>query len=271
MVVPRSRSTDQRYYGVAEGIVTDVNDPEKEGRVKVQFPWFDQKMESEWCRTRQFYAGNGYGAFFVPEVGDEVLIAFTHGDMRLPIILGGLYNGKDKPPTYRDGTNKDEKLIRTKAGHQLTFVDTKGKESVKLQTQGGHVALFSDDQKQISITSTGGNQVVMDDGNQKISISTAAGQSVAMEDSGTKITIQTTGGDTITMDASGITLQATAKVSIAAPSIELGTGASQQLILGDAFMTLFNAHVHPTAVPGPPSPPATPMLPALLSMITKTA
>lgn len=271
MVVPRSRSTDQRYYGVAEGIVTDVNDPEKEGRVKVQFPWFDQKMESEWCRVRQFYAGNGYGSFFVPEVGDEVLVAFTHGDMRLPIILGGLYNGKDKPVTYRDN-NKDEKLIRTKAGHQLTFVDTKGKEMVKLETQGGHTAVFSDDQKQISIASTGGNKVVMDDQGQKVSVSTAGGQSAVMEDGGAKITIQTSGGDTITMDASGITLQAAGKVSIAAPAIELGTGATQQqLVLGNLFMALFNAHVHPTAVPGPPSPPATPMLPALLSTITKTA
>ena len=55
----------------------------------------------------QFYAGNGYGAFFVPEVGDEVLVAFTHGDMRMPIILGGLYNGVDKPVTYRRVTRSE--------------------------------------------------------------------------------------------------------------------------------------------------------------------
>ena len=70
---PRSRSTDQRYYGVAEGLVTNVDDPQKLGRVKLKFPWFDPEMESEWCRVRQFYAGNDYGAFFIPEVGDEVL------------------------------------------------------------------------------------------------------------------------------------------------------------------------------------------------------
>jgi phage baseplate assembly protein V len=251
MLVPRSRSTDQRYYGVAEGIVTGVNDPAKEGRIQVQFPWFDEKMVSEWCRVRQFYAGNGYGAFFVPEVGDEVLIAFTHGDMRLPIVLGGLYNGKDKPPTYRDD-NKDEKMFRTKAGHQLTFVDTQGKEAVQLQTKGGHSVTLDDQNKNIKISTSGGNSATLDDQNQKITISTS-------------------GGSTITMDSSGITLQASSKVSIAAPDIELGQGASQQLILGTAFMALFNAHMHPTAAPGPPSPPATPMTPALLSSISKTA
>ena len=50
-------------------------------------------------RRASSYAGNGYGSFFVPEVGDEVLVAFVQGDMRYPIILGGLYNGEDKPPT----------------------------------------------------------------------------------------------------------------------------------------------------------------------------
>ena len=97
--VARNRSTDQQYYGVYEGIVSDVNDPGKEGRIKIKMPWFDPLMETEWCRVRQFYAGNGYGAFFIPNVGDEVLIAFIQGDMRQPIILGGLYNGVDKPPS----------------------------------------------------------------------------------------------------------------------------------------------------------------------------
>ena len=60
-----------------------------------------RQAESDWCRVVQPYAGNGYGAVFVPEKGDEVLVAFVHGDMRFPIVIGGLYNGKDKPPTAR--------------------------------------------------------------------------------------------------------------------------------------------------------------------------
>src|SRR5262245_52665662 len=131
----RSRSTDRRYYGVAEAIVIDVNDPDKEGRVKLKFPWFDEHMISEWCRVSQFYAGNGYGAFFIPEVGDEVVVAFVHGDMRLPIVLGGMYNGVDKPPTFRTDT-KDEKLLRTKAGHQIMLIDTQGDETIRIIAKG---------------------------------------------------------------------------------------------------------------------------------------
>ncbi len=141
--VPRSRSTDQRYYGVAEGLVTDVNDPQKLGRVKLKFPWFDPDMETEWCRVRQFYAGNDYGAFFIPEVGDEVLVAFIHGDMRLPIILGGLYNGQDKPPSHR-ASDKDEKMIRTKGGHQIILDDTSGSEKISIVDAKGDNSIVID-------------------------------------------------------------------------------------------------------------------------------
>ncbi|HKX30759.1 MAG TPA: phage baseplate assembly protein V [Blastocatellia bacterium] len=127
----RSRSTEKRFFGVYEAIVTDVNDPGQEGRVKVRFPWFDQDMETLWCRVRQFYAGNGYGAFFVPEVNDEVLVAFIQGDMRLPIILGGLYNGQDRPPTHR-ADDRDEKMIRTRGGHRITLDDTSGSEKITI-------------------------------------------------------------------------------------------------------------------------------------------
>lgn len=157
--MPRSRTTDQRYYGVAEALVTDVDDPQKLGRVKLKFPWFDPDMESEWCRVKQFYAGNDYGAFFIPEVGDEVLVAFIHGDMRLPIILGGLYNGKDKPPSFR-AKNKDEKVIRTKGGHQIvlddtnnsqkiTIVDAKGDNSIVLDTVANSITVKSNKGKLI--------------------------------------------------------------------------------------------------------------------------
>src|SRR5256885_754888 len=139
----RTRTTDKRFYGVAEGIVTDVNDPKKEGRVKVKFPWFDDQMETEWCRVQQFYAGNGYGAFFVPEVGDEVVVAFIHGDMRLPVILGGLYNGQDKPASDRS-SDKDQKLIRTKGQHEILMDDTNGKQRVRIKTKAGHSADLND-------------------------------------------------------------------------------------------------------------------------------
>jgi phage baseplate assembly protein V len=77
-------------------------------------------METDWCRVRQFYAGNGYGAVWVPDLGDEVLVAFIQGDMRQPIVLGGLYNGKDRPPAQ----DPRERMICSKNGHKLRFIDS---------------------------------------------------------------------------------------------------------------------------------------------------
>jgi phage baseplate assembly protein V len=158
--VSRSRSTDRRYYGVAEALVVDVNDPDKEGRIKLRFPWFDEHMISEWCRVCQFYAGNGYGAFYVPEVGDEVVVAFVHGDMRLPIVLGGMYNGADKPVTHRADA-KDEKVLRTKAGHQIMLIDTQGEETIRIIAKGDKNSIeISTKENAITVKSATGKIVV---------------------------------------------------------------------------------------------------------------
>lgn len=166
------RSTDRRYYGVVEAIVADVNDTAKEGRVRLRFPWFDDDFTSEWARVSQFYAGNNYGAFWVPEEKDEVLVAFVHGDMRQPIVLGGLYNGEDKPPSFRN-KDKDEKVIRTRKGHEIRFDDFDGSEkivivdsstknsividvasnSITIKSDGGKIILEADD---IEITAING-------------------------------------------------------------------------------------------------------------------
>jgi uncharacterized protein involved in type VI secretion and phage assembly len=232
--VPRYRSTDQRYYGVFEALVAENEDPDQEGRVKLRFPWFDGGQEvSDWCRVAQLYAGNGFGSHFIPEKDDEVLVAFMHGDMRFPRVLGGLYNGMDKAPSKRTAAS-DEKLIRTKGGHELLLDDSSGGEAIRLRTRGGH-------------------EVLLDDASRKIEIK-GSGVSVTLEDSGT-----------VTVTA--------ATVKVTAGTVELGAGAVEQPILGNAFMALFNVHTH-TLVPPlaiPTTPPITPMLPALLSKIVKIA
>jgi phage baseplate assembly protein V len=164
LATSQSKSNKRCYYGVVQAIVADIADPEKEGRVKVTFPWFDENIVSEWCRVSQMYAGSGYGTFWTPELMDEVLVAFIHGDMRHPIIVGGLYNGVDKPPTHR-AEDKDEKVLRTKAGHEIRFIDTKGEEritivdksekhrieintkdsSITIQSEGGKITLAADE------------------------------------------------------------------------------------------------------------------------------
>src|SRR6185437_12498879 len=84
--------------GVAVALVTQNNDPEKSCRVKVRYPWHEQASESYWARLAVPMAGDGRGVVLIPEVGDEVLVAFEREDLRFPYVLGALWNGKDKPP-----------------------------------------------------------------------------------------------------------------------------------------------------------------------------
>jgi uncharacterized protein involved in type VI secretion and phage assembly len=272
-VAPRSRSTDRRYYGVAEALVVDVKDPEGENRIQVKFPWFDDAMVTEWCRVAYFYAGNGYGSVFVPEVGDEVIIAFVHGDMRLPIVLGGLYNGVDKPPSARS-QSVDQKLIRTKGGHELLFDDSSSEQRVRATTNGGHVVDMDDTGQSVTISSTGGHEAVLDDAGMKASVTSAGGHSVELDDTGQKVTVKTAAGQSVVLDGAGQSVTVTGlTITLDGVSISLGgAAATHPLVLGDLFMALFNAHIHTSNLPGlPTSPPVTPMLPAMLSQVTKTA
>jgi uncharacterized protein involved in type VI secretion and phage assembly len=248
---------DKRYFGVVVGVVTRNADPDHEGCVSVKFPWYDDQTQTEWCRVVYPYAGPGHGFLAVPEKDSEVLVAFEHGDMRRPYVLGGLFNGVDAPPTYRDEDDiRDEKLLRTRGGHRLLFRDTKNDTLVELTTAGGHELTLRDQGKSggalVTARTNGGHSLEMDDAGKKVTLTTSAGQKVVLEESG------------------AITIKAD-KVKVEASQIELGSVASQKVVLGDAFMALFNAHVHTSSVPTTPtSPPVTPMLPMLLSQVTKT-
>jgi len=251
VAVSRTRTADKRFYGMKHGIVTDVNDSDgKEGRIKVQFPWFDDQMETEWCRVLQLYAGNGYGAFFVPEVGDEVLVAFVDGDMRLPIILGGLYNGKDKPPTYRSDS-QDQKMIRTKGNHELLFDDSSGSQQVHIKTAAGHIVLLDDAGKTASVKSQGGHEVRLDDS------------------SGT-VTVTSSSGGVVTMQNGTIAVEGTT-VNIQGGSVTLGSQAAvESVMLGTSFMEIFNTHTHALdLVAMSTAGVAPPMTPANISQTTK--
>ena len=131
------------YFGVYTAIVCGVGDPKHPGEVTLRFDWFDPAMTTEWCRICNPYAGNDYGFVFHPEKDDEVLVAFVKGSMKEPIVLGGLYNGKDKPRTFRT-KDKDEKIIRTKAGHQITLDDTSGSEKIVVVDKSGKNSIVID-------------------------------------------------------------------------------------------------------------------------------
>ncbi len=121
-----------RLYGLAVGVVTNNKDPDKLGRVKVKLPWLSEQDESHWARVVTPMAGPQRGLFFLPEVDDEVLLAFEHGDVRLPYVLGALWNGKDKPPEDNSDGKNNKRIIKSRSGHLVSLDDTAGEEKIEV-------------------------------------------------------------------------------------------------------------------------------------------
>lgn len=152
-----------RWYGVYPALVKDVRDPDGQGRVKISLPWAadpDGASYLSWARLSTLMAGNGRGTWFVPEVGDEVLVAFEAGDPRRPVVLGAMWNGSDKPPETMDGAgHNDIRVIHSRAGHEVRLDDTSGQEKVVVSTPGGQKVTLADSPASVEIVDSGGNSV----------------------------------------------------------------------------------------------------------------
>jgi uncharacterized protein involved in type VI secretion and phage assembly len=179
--------------GVSVGVVAQNRDPDGLGRVKVRFPWRENPDESHWARIAVPMAGNGRGTWFLPEIGDEVLIACDAEQVEHPYVLGCLWNGKDKPPqTNGDGRN-DLRVIRSRSGHEIVFDDgTQGRIDIHLK----------DDKRKVRLDDTG------------IEISDDSGNSIAITSTAGRIAIKSSVG--ISIESTTIDLKATAAMTLQA-------------------------------------------------------
>lgn len=145
--------TKPKIYGGVIGTVTNNQDPDNLGRVKVQFPWLSDEDESNWARIVSPMAGKETGIFFLPEVGDEVFVVFQYGDINMPYVVGSLWNGVDVPPeTNSDGKN-NIRIIKSRSGHIIKLDDTEGKEKIEIvdKTEKNMITIDAKDNK-ISLT-----------------------------------------------------------------------------------------------------------------------
>jgi len=173
--------------GVAVAVVRQNKDDSGLGRVKVSFPWHSRPQDSYWARVAMPMAGGNRGTYFIPEVNDEVLVAFDRGDLRFPYVLGSLWNGKEKAPTSNDDGKNDLRLIRTRKGHKLTF-DDGSKGLVQLELNDGKKLAIDDDG--ISLDDGKGNRLVIKSNGGEITVEAATKLSlkapqIAIEATGT--------------------------------------------------------------------------------------
>jgi uncharacterized protein involved in type VI secretion and phage assembly len=199
-----------RWYGVYPALVSDVKDPDGQGRVKVTIPWAPDTGSSKyeaWARLATLMGGSNRGTWFIPDVNDEVLVAFEGGDPRRPYVVGGLWNGSDTPPDSMDGAgNNHRKVIRSRNGVKITLDDTDGQEKLVLETPGGQKLTLKD----------GPGSVEVDDSN----------------------------GNSVRLETSGITVTASAKVTINASQVAVSAG----MVTVDAGMSKFSGVVQADTV-----------------------
>jgi uncharacterized protein involved in type VI secretion and phage assembly len=175
------------WYGVYPALVTDIQDPNGQGRVKVTLPWDTGSARYEaWARVATMMAGNQRGSWFVPEVNDEVLIAFEAGSPQRPYVVGALWNGSDSPPASMDAQN-NKKVLRSRNGVKMTLDDQQGQENFVLETP--------------------------------------AGQRITLKDGPGSVEIVDSNGNSVKLETSGVTVNASAKVTISASLVEISAGS----------------------------------------------
>lgn len=148
--------------GVMVGVVTNNKDPENMARVKLKLPLREGEQETDWVRIATLMAGKDRGTLFVPEVGDEVLVAFHLGEIREPYVIGALWNKTDTalPPDEKNNIRK----IKSRSGHELIFDDTSGAEKITVITKKGHKIEMTDKDDTINVADKTGNNFVKIEG-----------------------------------------------------------------------------------------------------------
>jgi len=199
-------------YGVAVGIVKENQDPDNLGRVQVEFPCWENQGATHWARVTTPMAGTEMGMFFLPEIGDEVLIAFENGSFYSPYVIGSLWNGADKPPETNDDGKNNIRTIKSRSGHCITFDDNAEGSSEKLV-----------------ISSAAGNIITLDDasGGECISIADKSGNKITIDAAQNAIALECTGEFSI--KASSVAIEAQTTIDIKANATLTLKGAMTQI------------------------------------------
>ncbi|MFT6762268.1 MAG: hypothetical protein ACJAXA_000917 [Candidatus Aldehydirespiratoraceae bacterium] len=239
----RASSVTRMGSGVTIGVVTNIDDPDKLGRVKVKLPYISDDNETDWARVMQLGAGEERGLNLTPEVEDEVLVAFEHGELQRPFIIGGLHSVKHKPSTVTVYDDKvKERSLTTREGHHITLSDgpDAADQSILITLRGGDktkASLYMNEEKieliadgiPIEVKTTDANIVLTEKGDITLKgkkITLEASDSVTIKakkfEAKTDMATDITAGSQLTLKGStGGTLDGGAKVDIKGGMVNL--------------------------------------------------
>jgi phage protein D/phage baseplate assembly protein gpV len=217
--------------GVAVAQVSDVQDPEHAGRVRLTFPWLSDDYVSDWARSVQPGAGKDRGWTVLPEVGDEVLVAFEQGDFARPTVLGGLFNGVDTMPTGQgDVVDGGSGAVRRRSmvsrrGHRIDLLDADGQsEGVRLATKDDKLVVNLDSVGTTITVHADGKVVV--EGSKGITIDSASSD---MELKGGQISLKATNGVTVDGGGGAVSVSSNAALSLTGSTAKLEGKASTEV------------------------------------------
>jgi uncharacterized protein involved in type VI secretion and phage assembly len=224
-----------RMRGVVTGVVTNVNDPDNLGRIKVKYDWLGANIESDWMRAAVPMAGPEMGFYYLPEVNDEVLVAFEHGDVHHPYILGALWNNRDKPPKPTSQVVKGgkvvERIIKSRSGHLVILDDTDGKEQMIIRDKTGKNEIVIDSVKNSMTIKVDGDFTV--DAKGKITLNSLADMTLESKANGK---IKTTGNLNAEATGNG-TFKSTAQLNLEGITATV-KGSGQLSLQGGAMAEL---------------------------------
>lgn len=249
-----------RAFGLVPAKVVSLEDPQNLGRVQLMYPWLpkykDADLSSSWARLANPMGGKERGFFFLPEIDDEVLVGFEHGDVNRPYVLGALWNNTDKPPTgtaevlAADKKTVDQRVLRSRSGHLVVLNDKDKEEQVVITSMSGHTVILDDKQGSESITikdKTGKNTMVIDSAKNSMSINVEGDFSVTAKG---KITLTSTQDLTLDTKAMGnlksgsnMTVKATGNLSLQATGMGELKGTASATVDGGPMTTIKGALV----------------------------
>ncbi|MGC2164935.1 MAG: phage baseplate assembly protein V [Gallionella sp.] len=211
----------KQLNGVFPAVVVDNVDPNNSGRVKVRIPHLSASIPhgyETFARMATLMAGKNRGTWFIPDVNDEVLVAFEAGDMRRPYVIGCLWSGTNSPPETMDMYN-NKKILRSRNGVKITLDDQSGQECFIVETPGG--------------------------------------QSITLKDGPGSLAIEDSNGNLIKFESTGITITASAKVtvnasevSISASMLKVDAGMSKFSGVVQADTVITNSVISASYTPG---------------------